>query len=122
MVGWRPSRREICGLQVNDVSLIGFGSHRGEVIAAAKWGANERVLEVPIAACGSHEDLLHSALGFPAVIAFGADRSGPWIRSHRGRRAISVVYQPRSEFGNYVPTVMGRRYDAFVWLEDTTPP
>jgi erythromycin esterase len=103
------------------VGLVGFASHRGEVIAAAEWGLNERVLEVPIAIRGTHEDLLHSALGYPAVLEFGSDRSGPWLRSHRGHRAIGVVYQPRHEFGNYVPTVMGRRYDALIWLEDTTP-
>lgn len=105
----------------DDVALVGFASHRGQVIAAADWGATERVLEVPVAVRGSHEDLLHSALGYPAVLHFGSDRSGAWLRSHRGHRAIGVVYQPRSEFGNYVPTVMGRRYDALIWLEDTTP-
>ena len=106
---------------VDEVALVGFGSHRGEVIAAAEWGASERVLEVPVAIRGSHEDLLHSALGYPAVLDFGTDRSGAWLRAHRGHRAIGVVYQPRHEFGNYVPTVMGRRYDALIWLEDTTP-
>lgn len=104
-----------------DVVLVGFASHRGEVVAAAEWGSNEQVLEVPVAIRGTHEDLLHSALGYPAVLDFGSDRNGPWLHSHRGHRAIGVVYQPGREFGNYVPTVMGRRYDAFIWLEDTTP-
>ena len=31
-----------------------------------------------------------------------------------------MVYDPRREAGNYVPTVMGRRYDALVWFEETT--
>lgn len=105
----------------DNVALVGFASHRGEVIAAAAWGEPEVVLNVPRATSGSHEELLHSALGYPAVLNFGEDRSGPWLRSHRGHRAIGVVYQPRYEFGNYVPTVMGRRYDALLWLEDTTP-
>ena len=38
----------------------------------------------------------------------------------RGHRAIGVVYQPEREAGNYVPTRMGDRYDALVWLEQTT--
>jgi hypothetical protein len=33
-----------------------------------------------------------------------------------------VVYRPeREKWGNYVPTVLGERYDAFVYLDDTAP-
>jgi erythromycin esterase-like protein len=32
----------------------------------------------------------------------------------RGHRAIGVVYEPRAERGNHVPTVMGGRYDALL--------
>ena len=39
----------------------------------------------------------------------------------RGHRAIGVVYHPEYEhFGNYVPTVLPRRYDAFLFLDETT--
>jgi erythromycin esterase-like protein len=32
-----------------------------------------------------------------------------------------MVYNPRAErWGNYVPTVLGRRYDAFLWFNETT--
>ena len=38
----------------------------------------------------------------------------------RGHRAIGVVYHPESErYGNYVPTVLPRRYDAFLFLDRT---
>src|SRR5439155_862693 len=38
----------------------------------------------------------------------------------RGHRAIGVVYHPEYEhFGNYVPTVLPRRYDAFLFLNET---
>ena len=38
----------------------------------------------------------------------------------RGHCAIGVVYRPEFEqFGNYVPTVQPRRYDAFVYLDVT---
>lgn len=105
----------------DDVALVGFGAHRGEVMASSAWGAQETVCNLPIAASGSHEDVLHQATGYPALLIFGSDRSGPWLRAHRGHRAVGVVYQSRHEYGNYVPTVMGRRYDAFVWIEDSTP-
>jgi len=52
---------------------------------------------------------------------FGEDRVTPWLAHRRGHRAIGVVYQPeRDPWGNWVPTTMGRRYDAFVFLEETT--
>jgi erythromycin esterase-like protein len=101
------------------VYLVGFAGHRGTVLAAAAWGTPERVFAVPVAASGSHEDLLHRALGQRAVLVFGSDRSGPWLTAWRGHRAIGVVYQPRREVGNYVPTHMGSRYDALVWFEHT---
>jgi erythromycin esterase-like protein len=99
------------------VALVGFASHGGSVIAGAAWGAPERVLSLPDARPGSHEDLLHDALGADAVLVFGDDRSGPWLGTPLGHRAIGVVYQPAREAGNYVPTVMGGRYDALIWID-----
>ncbi len=101
------------------VVLVGFASHRGTVLAGAAWGAPETILPVPIALPGSHEDLLHQALGEPSLLVFGEDRSGRWLADWRGHRAIGVVYQPTREVGNYVPTRMGGRYDALLWLEQT---
>ena len=102
------------------VALVGFAGHRGSVMAASGWGEPEVALEVPEARAGSHEDLLHRVLGRPAVLVFPEERTGPWLTVPRGHRAIGVVYEPRRETGNYVPTVMGRRYDALVWQEDTS--
>ncbi len=101
------------------VSLVGFASHRGSVVAAAAWGEPESSLVVPTARQGSHEDLLHVALGEPAVLELGA-AEGPWSASWLGHRAIGVVYDPRREAGNYVPTRMGARYDELIWLEETS--
>jgi erythromycin esterase-like protein len=102
------------------VALVGFAGHRGTVLAAEAWGRPERVFTVPTARPGSHEALLHATLGHPAILVFGDDRSGPWLTAGRGHRAIGVVYDPRRETGNYVPTVMGGRYDALVWFEETS--
>jgi len=101
------------------VALVGVTSHRGSVLAADAWGTPERVLPVPEARTGSHEDLLHRALGAPAVLVFHDDRSGPWLSSWLGHRAIGVVYRPTREHGNYATTRMGGRYDALIWLERT---
>jgi erythromycin esterase-like protein len=103
-----------------NVTLVGFASHRGTVLAASAWGEPELVLPVPPARDGSHEGLLHQALGEDALLLFGPRHSGAWLSMVAGHRAIGVVYQPQRETGNYVPTVMGARYDALLWLEDTT--
>jgi erythromycin esterase-like protein len=102
-----------------EVVLVGCASHRGTVIAAGAWGAPEEVMVVPEARPGSHEDFLHRVLGGPAVLVFGGDRSGPWLSRRAGHRAIGVVYSSWEDTGNYVPTVMGARYDALLWFEDT---
>ena len=101
------------------VLLVGFAAHRGSVIAADGWGRPERILTVPEARPGSHEDFLHQALGVPSVLEFGDDRTGPWLSTWLGHRAIGVVYHPERDAGNYVPTRMGERYDALIWLEHT---
>jgi erythromycin esterase len=104
-----------------DVVLVGFGSYRGSVIAAPAWGATPERMTVPPALAASHEDLLHG-LGRPRALLVFPQEQPPdgWLASRRPHRAIGVVYKPEEEpFRNYVPTVLGRRYDAFLHLEET---
>jgi erythromycin esterase len=101
------------------VRLVGFAGHRGTVLAGSQWGAPEQVMRLPVARAGSHEDALHQALGRPAVIVMPDDRTGPWLTRTLGHRAVGVVYAPERELANYVPTVMGARYDAVLWFEAT---
>lgn len=107
------------------VVLVGFGSRRGTVIAGDHWGAPARALTVPDAPAGSHEDLLHRALGDRGLIVMPdratRERHGlTWPDTWRGHRAIGVVYHPsRDPLGNWVPTVIGDRYDAFCHLDTT---
>jgi erythromycin esterase len=43
------------------------------------------------------------------------------LSSYIGHRAIGVVYNPEHErFGNYVPTILPKRYDAFIFLDETS--
>ena len=53
------------------------------------------------------------------MVDFAGDRGGGWLRARLGHRAVGVVYDPGREHGNYVPTVMGDRYDALLWFEET---
>ena len=54
------------------------------------------------------------------MLVFAQDRAGAWLSVARGHRAVGVVYEPRRESGNYVRTVMGGRYDALVWVEESS--
>lgn len=96
---------------------VGFGSNRGTVIAAREWGGEIERMDVPQAIEGSWEDLMHRA---------GREDKILMLREHEdlfaetiGHRAIGVVYHPRRERGNYVPSSMSSRYDAFVYVDVT---
>jgi len=103
-----------------DVVLIGFAGHHGTVIAADFWGAPMRRMPVPPAPPGTHEDLLQQATSGSSVLVFPHDRGTPWLTKTRGHRAIGVVYRPSADpHGNWVPTVMGGRYDALLSFDTT---
>ena len=103
------------------VVLVGFAGHRGSVIAAEAWGGPMQHMTVPPAPTGTHEAVIHEAVGDrPALFVFPDDRSGPWLSHRRGHRAIGVVYNPdRDHRDNWVPSVLGRRYDALLWFPET---
>lgn len=104
----------------NDVYLIGFGSFEGRVIAGSSWGAPMQELNVPEAKKDSWEWLLHQA-GAENKVLLMEDLSNTLLAEQRiGHRAIGVVYRPAYEkYGNYVPSLMTRRYDAFVFIDKT---
>jgi erythromycin esterase len=102
------------------VVLVGFGSHRGSVIAGREWGAPMERMPVPPAREGSWEDILHRTGEENRLLVFAEAGKEDGLLEPRAHRAIGVVYQPAYErFGNYVPTVLPRRYDAFLYLDKT---
>lgn len=43
------------------------------------------------------------------------------LSDYIGHRAIDVVYNPEHErYGNYVPTILPKRYDDFIYIDETT--
>jgi erythromycin esterase len=77
---------------------------------------------VPPAREGSFEAAMHNAAVGDAMLIFdGSDDGGvSGLDEPLGHRAIGVVYDPDHErWGNYVPTVMPRRYDAFVYVDES---
>jgi erythromycin esterase-like protein len=106
----------------DDVVLVGLGGYRGAVVAAEAWGAQMGRMPVPPARPGSMEALLHEAVGEDALFVWPRGDRSPWLDRRLDHRAIGVVYRPeREKWGNYVPTVLGDRYDAFLHLEETSP-
>lgn len=102
------------------VVLVGFAGYAGSVIAGSEWGAPAERMDVPEAARGSWEHVLHDALADDALILLADLAGAPEAAAPRGHRAIGVVYRPeRERMGNYVPTMLPARYDALVYLEST---
>lgn len=119
----------------NNTVLIGFGTYKGSVIAAKQWGEKMEQMEVPPAIDESWDKILHN-LQRESVVA-SATNNKLIILSYengnnnifdnktnnntwRGQRAIGVVYNPQYEkYGNYVPTDIYSRYDAFLFIDET---
>ena len=80
------------------VVLVGFGSHRGSVIAGREWDAPMERMRVPEAREGSYEDLFHSTLGDDRlmILTGGVGEISDVFRRTRGHRAIGVVYNPEA--------------------------
>lgn len=104
-----------------NVVLVGFGSYEGSVIAGKNWGAAMQTMKVPAATRNSWEDMLRSASAEDKLLLMDDLREIPFNDQRIGHRAIGVIYHPQyEEYGNYVPTVLSGRYDAFLYLVKTT--
>jgi erythromycin esterase-like protein len=99
---------------------VGFGSYKGNVVAGRQWGAEMRDMEVPSAAKGSWEYLLHKAGPENKLLLMEDFMDDQFMEHHIGNRAIGVVYNSAYEqYDNYVPTILPLRYDAFIYLDHT---
>ncbi|OMP68115.1 erythromycin esterase family protein [Domibacillus epiphyticus] len=117
MVNVGQLTREIYGKE--KIFSVGFGTHHGTVIAAKKWGDPLEEMNVPVAMNGSWEDLVHQAGAFDKYMMF-TDENRDLFRETIGHRAIGVVYNPEMErYGNYVPSRLSDRYDAFIHIDET---
>ncbi|WP_434441661.1 erythromycin esterase family protein [Lentzea sp. E54] len=104
----------------DQVVLVGFGTHHGTVIAGSSWGAPMRQMPVPAARPGSLEQALHAGAPERALMVFPTDDRPDLLTAELPHRAIGVVYDPgQDRLRNYLPTVLGGRYDAFLWAGET---
>lgn len=113
---------ELARIEYGDknVVLVGFGSYEGRVIAGHNWSAAMKSMQIPPAKKGSWEYLLHAASEENKLLLMQDFMSDPFMENHIGHRAIGVVYDPAYEqYGNYVPSILPLRYDAFIYLDTT---
>lgn len=102
-----------------NVKLVGFGSYRGSVVAGDFWGANMRKMVLPPAINGSLEYSLHKKYAKNKLFVFDPVYPMQEFEDRMGHRAVGVVYHPDKERGNYVPTKLEERYDAFMYIDQT---
>lgn len=103
------------------VVAVGFGSYQGSVVAGREWGDSMRKIKVPEAIDGSWEHAFHIANnGQNRLLLMNKVREEKCLLSPIDHRAIGVVYNPEHErFGNYVPSILPERYDAFIFIDET---
>jgi erythromycin esterase len=116
---------ELARMQHHDkgVVLVGFGSYKGMVAAGRNWGSSMQNMTLPEAEKGSWEYLMHQA-GEENKLLIMDDimQHDVLLENHFGHRAVGVVYNPLIEqYGNYVPTILPLRYDAFLYIDETWP-
>lgn len=76
-------------------------------------------MTVPAARKDSWEDMLHGHGATDKILLFDEENRA-FFNNWIGHRAIGVVYNPDFEaYGNYVPSKIGSRYDAFIYIDET---
>jgi len=100
--------------------LVGFGSYNGTAIAGKNWGAKMENMLMPDGRKGSWEYLLHKAGTENKLLLMDDFRNSILSDIHIDHRAVGVVYRPENErYGNYVPSIIPSRYDAFIYIDKT---
>ncbi|WP_225318005.1 erythromycin esterase family protein [Flavobacterium luteum] len=107
--------------KAEEVFSVGFGSYKGTVVAGREWGDKMQVMTVPEAKENSWEFELHHLDANDRIIFMNDAMKEIIGKKHFDHRAIGVVYRPQFEYyGNYVPSKMAYRYDAFIYLDETS--
>ena len=103
------------------VVSVGFGSYQGSVMAGTYWGDVMRKMAVPPAKNATWEQILHSAGEGEDMLLITDNMKQEEIGYyHLGHRAIGVVYNPEYEsYRNYVPTIIPKRYNAFMFIDES---
>jgi erythromycin esterase len=101
--------------------LLVFGTYKGSVTAGRQWGEDMLIMNVPAAIEGSLEHQLNQTKLQNFMLVMNDELMKLEIFQNAiGHRAIGVIYHPENEKeGNYVPSIVGNRYDVFIFLNET---
>ena len=103
-----------------DVCLVGFGSHEGSVTASQQWAGKVESLTVPPSRKDSWENVFVDKKGCYFLMCELDKEAKEYVNSKKGLRAIGVVYHPEMErVHNYVPSIMAKRFDVFIFVRET---
>lgn len=102
------------------VYIVGFASYQGSVIAGRMWGGAMEHMTVPPAMSNSIEYMLHRDSPDDRLIILDEPYWKERFHNYIGHRAIGVVYHPEYERGNYVPTLLPARYDALMYIDNSS--
>jgi erythromycin esterase-like protein len=104
--------------------LVGFGTDRGEVAAAADWGGEMEIKAIRPAHPDSYEALFRRAGRPAAYLDLAAERGrdlGHTLLNPRLERAIGVIYRPDTEMvSHYFEASLARQFDRYIWFEVTS--
>lgn len=95
-----------------EVSIAGFGTYKGKVIAATSWGSPPQKMTIPSAKRNSWEWILHNHEATDKIIFTNKLSREKYTKNYIGHRAIGVVYNPGEEKDSYVPTILCTYYIA----------
>lgn len=102
------------------VFLTGFTTYKGKVMAGASWGAPMQEMTIPRAVANSVESKFHkTGLESFYLIFDDEDRNDNQMNQVLGNRAVGVVYNPRNDNRQFVPTILPLRYDAIIYFRET---
>jgi erythromycin esterase-like protein len=108
------------GLGDDNVFLIGFTTYEGKVMAGSSWGAPMTEMTIPPAVSNSIEYKLNQIDQESFYLIFDKEDRMEENLKVMGNRAVGVVYNPRGDERQFVPTIVPLRYDALFFFKKTT--
>ncbi len=108
------------GLGRDNVFLIGFTTHEGKVMAGSEWGGRMKEMTIPPAVPKSIEYKMSKADEDSFYLIFDEEDRKKKNLKVMGNRAVGVVYNPREDKRQFVPTIVPMRYDALFFFKKTT--
>lgn len=108
------------GLGKDNVFLIGFTTYQGKVMAGSSWGSAMQEMTIPPAIPNSLEYKLNQIDKEKFYLIFDQEDRKERNLKAMGNRAVGVVYNPKMDKRQFVPTIVPMRYDALFFFKETT--